>query len=68
MAIHLTLYCVSLCGLQAFFSGYTREFRRVLVNVREKFRTGQAEYDNWSDFQHALWIVETFGMSDAGYG
>ncbi|RUS78612.1 hypothetical protein EGW08_013618 [Elysia chlorotica] len=47
---------------KTYFSSYTREFRRVLINIREKCRTGaQGDTEDWSDFQNALRIVQTCG-------
>lgn len=48
---------------KTYFLSYTREFRRVLINIREKCRTGgtQGDTEDWSDFQNALRIVQTCG-------
>lgn len=48
--------------LKTFFASYTREFRRVLVNIREKCRAGGTnEVEDWSHFQHSLRIIQTCG-------
>ncbi|KAK7114475.1 conserved oligomeric Golgi complex subunit 7-like [Littorina saxatilis] len=64
--LQLTNGCCFLGLLEAyktFFSSYTREFRRVVVNIREKCRAGQSEEsEDWSNFQHSLRIIQTCGM------
>ncbi|KAK7454688.1 hypothetical protein BaRGS_00039554, partial [Batillaria attramentaria] len=48
---------------KTFFSSYTREFRRVVVNIREKCKAGESEEgEDWSNFQHSLRIIQTCGF------
>lgn len=50
-------------ALKTYFSSYSKEFRRVLGNIREKCRTNQGdlESDDWSNFQHSLRVIQTCG-------
>uniref|UniRef100_A0A0B7AI87 Conserved oligomeric Golgi complex subunit 7 n=1 Tax=Arion vulgaris TaxID=1028688 RepID=A0A0B7AI87_9EUPU len=49
-------------AFKTYFIAYTREFRRVLINIREKCRTGsKVDSEDWSDFQNSLRIVQTCG-------
>ncbi|CAG5116805.1 unnamed protein product, partial [Candidula unifasciata] len=49
-------------ALKTYFIAYTREFRRVLINIREKCRMGaKVDSEDWSDFQNSLRIVQTCG-------
>ncbi|KAL8588662.1 hypothetical protein ACOMHN_001979 [Nucella lapillus] len=63
---HLTNGCCYLGLLEAFktfFCTYTRELRRVVVNIGEKCRVGQSEdAEDWSNFQHSLRIIQTCGV------
>ncbi|XP_025115675.1 conserved oligomeric Golgi complex subunit 7-like [Pomacea canaliculata] len=55
-------YRALLEAYKTFFASYTREFRRVLVNIREKCRAGGTnEVEDWSHFQHSLRIIQTCG-------
>ncbi|CAL1543486.1 unnamed protein product [Lymnaea stagnalis] len=55
-------YLGLLDAYKTYFTAYTREFRRVLINIREKCRTGsKADSEDWSDFQNSLRIVQTCG-------
>lgn len=56
-------YVSLLQALKTYFSSYSREFRRVLTNIREKCRTRQSDIDSddWSNFQHSLRIIQTCG-------
>ena len=49
--------------LQTYFSNYVKEFKRVLVNIREKCKTSQTslESEDWSNFQHSLRVIQTCG-------
>ncbi|XP_059142129.1 conserved oligomeric Golgi complex subunit 7-like [Physella acuta] len=57
-------FCYSglLDAYKTYFVAYTREFRRVLINIKEKCRTGaRVDIEDWSDFQNALRIIQTCG-------
>ena len=49
--------------LQTYFSNYSKEFRRVLINIREKCKTspGDLDSEDWSNFQHSLRVIQTCG-------
>ncbi|XP_076469947.1 conserved oligomeric Golgi complex subunit 7-like isoform X2 [Babylonia areolata] len=50
-------------AFKTFFCTYTREVRRVVVNIGEKCRVGQSEEaEDWSNFQHSLRIIQTCGF------
>jgi len=56
-------YLDLLSAYKTYFQSYTREFRRVLVNIREKCRSvsKSADAEDWSDFQNSLRIIQTCG-------
>jgi hypothetical protein len=55
-------YLDLMSAFKTYFMSYTREFRRVLVNIREKCRTsGRSDSEDWSDFQNSLRIIQTCG-------
>ena len=56
-------YCNRIFLLQTYFSNYVKEFKRVLVNIREKCKTSQSslESEDWSNFQHSLRVIQTCG-------
>ena len=57
--------CIHVFLFQTFFLSYTREFRRVVVNIREKCRAGESEEsEDWSNFQHSLRIIQTCGKAE----
>ena len=76
MCVCVCVVCVCVCAcdtrahmrvflFQTFFLSYTREFRRVVVNIREKCRAGESEEsEDWSNFQHSLRIIQTCGKGE----
>ncbi|XP_074645034.1 conserved oligomeric Golgi complex subunit 7-like [Tubulanus polymorphus] len=49
-------------ALESYFKKYLKEFRRVLVNLREKCKLDSAsEEEDWSLFQHSLRLIQTCG-------
>ncbi|XP_046553450.1 conserved oligomeric Golgi complex subunit 7-like [Haliotis rubra] len=49
---------------KTYFTSYCREFRRVLINIREKCHTSPSDdpdWEDWSHFQHSLRIIQTTG-------
>ncbi|XP_005105726.1 conserved oligomeric Golgi complex subunit 7 [Aplysia californica] len=55
-------YLGLLSAYKTYFVAYSREFRRVLVNIREKCRTAsRSDSEDWSDFQNSLRIIQTCG-------
>ena len=53
---------------QNYFSDYLKEFRRVLVNIKEKCRgeSTSVDSDDWSLFQNSLRIIQTCGEYQPG--
>ncbi|KAK3584557.1 hypothetical protein CHS0354_030563 [Potamilus streckersoni] len=56
-------YVSLLEALKLYFYNYCREFRRVLVNIREKCKSSvrNGDLEDWSNFQHSLRIIQTCG-------
>ena len=49
--------------LQMYVGDYQKEFRRVLVNMREKCHLGETsvDTDDWTLFQNALKVIQICG-------
>ncbi|KAH9519599.1 Golgi transport complex subunit 7 [Bulinus truncatus] len=55
-------YLGLLDAFRTYMIAYTREFRRVLINIREKCSLGgKTDSEDWSDFQNSLRIIQTCG-------
>ncbi|XP_053401502.1 conserved oligomeric Golgi complex subunit 7-like isoform X2 [Mercenaria mercenaria] len=56
-------YVSLLQALKTYFSNYSKEFRRVLTNIKEKCKTspGDLDSEDWSNFQHSLRVIQTCG-------
>ncbi|ESO86524.1 hypothetical protein LOTGIDRAFT_194952 [Lottia gigantea] len=55
-------YVGLLDAYKTYFLCYCREFRRVLINIREKCGINQgSEGEDWSNFQHSLRLIQTCG-------
>ncbi|XP_013073398.2 conserved oligomeric Golgi complex subunit 7-like isoform X1 [Biomphalaria glabrata] len=55
-------YLGLLDAYRTYMIAYTREFRRVLINIREKCHLGaKTDSEDWSDFQNSLRIIQTCG-------
>ncbi|XP_064640481.1 conserved oligomeric Golgi complex subunit 7-like [Lineus longissimus] len=49
-------------AVEAYLKNYVKEFRRVLVNLREKCKLdAPGDHEDWSLFQHSLRIIQTCG-------
>ena len=49
--------------VQMYLGDYQKEFRRVLVNMREKCRLSESsvDSDDWALFQNALTVIQICG-------
>ncbi|XP_060062709.1 conserved oligomeric Golgi complex subunit 7-like isoform X2 [Ylistrum balloti] len=49
-------------ALKTYFISYCREFRRVMVNIKEKCKSSQSQdAEDWTLFQQSLRIIQTCG-------
>ncbi|XP_052816204.1 conserved oligomeric Golgi complex subunit 7-like isoform X2 [Mya arenaria] len=58
-----TCFVSLLQALKTYFTNYCKEFRRVLVNIKEKCKTSHEDPDSedWSHFQHSLRVIQMLG-------